>query len=445
MKDRTRTDRPRPSIQRPSPQRLNSQRLVVNRNGVAEFSQQEAICRISDICGSCPSIDKPYRDQLTAKTKDLETLVAERESTLGRITVRPCAASPRTLGYRHVAKLVTGEKRERMGKRWIEIGLYQPNSHKVVDVGRCPAQCEAINDLLALLRKEIWKHDISVFDPRSRTGLLRYVVIRTAHTGSGVAPQVLLTLVTSAEKSPKLKAFARDLSSKMLHLQGILQHVNDTPGNAIFHLPTEEDPHGGTTETLTGTPFLTDRLCELNFRFSSTSFMQVNPWTAEKVYYRMAELSNLQAHETLLDLYCGSGTIALTVGSEAGRIIGIEETPSSVQDARYNAERNSIAKATFHEGKVEDLLPLWLEDKTLTHVDMVTLNPSRRGCQPQSLKALAALQPRQILYMSCHARTLLRDLEILKPLGYEALFLEPFDMFPGTEHYETLACLQRRG
>lgn len=432
MKERTKSDTPRNS----------PRRLVVNRGGVAEFARQEPICKNAASCGSCPYLDTPYRDQLAEKTRYIESLASRRTEALGPVTVRPCAASPRTIGYRCTAKLVVGDSLGAQGKRWIHIGLYRPRTHEVVDVGRCPIHAEAVNDLLAALRTEIWKAELPIYNPRTRKGLLRYVVVRAAHTGSDVVPQCQLTLVTSDEKHTGLKAFAREIAGRFPALQGIVQHVNTTQGNAIFHM-ADEAHEGGESTLLTGTDTLTDTFCGLNLRFSATSFMQVNPWTAEKLYFRMDELAGLSSHETLLDLYCGVGAITLLLGKRAGRAIGIEETPSSIADARYNAERNAIPNTEFHAGRAEDVLPELLRQGKLTHADVVTLNPSRRGCQPEVLKAVAALTPRTVLYMSCDPKTLLRDLEVLHGEGYRTLFLEPFDMFPGTHHCEVVACLQR--
>jgi 23S rRNA (uracil1939-C5)-methyltransferase len=409
-------------------------RMFVNRSGLAEKVDRDGICRFGEECGSCPLLNEPYNQQLGSKTEDLRKLTDE--AGMANVIVRDCVPSPDTLGYRRTVKLAVDSTKDMSDRVRVSIGLYKPATHRVVDVGRCPIHSDRINELLAFLRGEIWRDDITTYNERSRQGLLRHVIIRNAFATN----QILLTLVVT-ENHPKLKPFARKLCEKFSYLNGVTLHVNNKVGNAIFSTDVDPDTDSGANILLAGIDTLNERLCDLKIRYSATSFMQVNPPVAEKIYYRIADLAQIRASETVVDVYCGVGSIGLSLARCAQKVVGIEETQSSIVDAKFNAEQNGFANTEFHEGRAEDILPRLVEQKHIAKADVVTLNPSRRGCQPQVMDAVAALKPRTIIYMSCSARSLLRDLKHFEKLGYRSLSLEPFDMFPRTPHYEVLAHL----
>lgn len=336
------------------------------------------------------------------------------------------------------------------------MGLYKPGTHEVIDIARCAIQHDRINRIVGYLRTAIKEHGVSVYDPATRAGALRYVVVRTTYR----TKQTLVTFVTATADKAPLRVLARELLERFGDVVGVLQHVNDTPGNAIFKAEGTEPGQGhghedresseiaagadgtGATILLAGKDVLTDELAGLTLRASATSFFQVNPPVAEKLYFRIAELAGLSGTEKVLDLYCGVGGISLTLARDAKRVVGVEETPASVQDAAFNARENGLSdKAEFHAGRAEDLLPLLEARGLLTGTDVVTLNPSRRGCQKDVLTHVAKLSPRAIIYMSCSPDTLLRDVRTLHALGYAPALFEPYDMFPGTPHAEVLCVL----
>jgi 23S rRNA (uracil1939-C5)-methyltransferase len=326
-------------------------------------------------------------------------------------------------------------------RMWIELGLFKPGTHMVQDIGHCPVQADKLNALLGFLRGELGKTDIPIYDERTHKGVLRYLVMRT----NRLQTQILITFITNGEH-PRLRTLARTICDRFTQVCGVLMHVNTTRGNAIFSTAAEEcgeGDHTGNDVVLAGNNALVEQLCGLTLRFSATSFMQINPELAEKVYFRIQEIADPQPQETVLDLYCGVGSIGLLLAQRAGRVIGIEETPTSIDDARFNAQQNRLGNAEFHAGRAEAVLPALQNSGGLKKADVVTLNPSRRGCQKSVLEAIAALNPRMVLYMSCNPKTLVRDLAHLDAAGYRTVSLEPFDMFPRTKHYEVLACLVR--
>jgi len=423
-----------------------SLRMVTAReNQAREFVSHEDPCRVLNECRACTLLDLDYRKQLQIKTQDFRTLVAAKGETFARTKIMDCAPSDARFAYRHTAKLVLSERVDRFHadrrapgekpKRWINIGLYRPGTHDVIDIGGCPVQTPHINSIVSALRTMIKDEDISVYDERTRKGDLRYVVLRTAHRSR----QTLVTLIATNGDKARFAPLARGLMERFsTTLRGVLLHVNSTAGNAIF----DADTPSGESITLSGARFLDEEISGLALRVSAESFFQVNPHVAERMYNRITELADLQPNETALDLYCGVGGISLLLAKSCKRVVGIEESPSSVADARHNAGSNQVGNAEFHQGRAEDVIAD-VSTREGSHFDVVTINPSRRGCQPAVLEAVAKLAPRRIVYMSCFADTLLRDAQALCLAGYKALFFEPFDMFPGTSHMEVLCVLDR--
>lgn len=455
---------PAPQVVRDAPKRLVMTRESIER----QFVSHEDPCRVLAECGACTFLDLEYRKQLQMKSEDFRALVVAKGPAFAKARVMDCTPSDVRFGYRHTAKLVVNEKPDRFAaegrepKRWITIGLYRPGTHQVVDIGPCPVQTPHINSVVSHLRKAIKTHGVPVYDERSRKGDLRYVVLRTARRNRAT----LLTLVSARGDKPavaRFTALARELMERFsTTLQGVLLHVNDAPGNAIFLLEGTEpskapaitptraagiDPglEGASGETLllTGKRYLEDEIAGLSLRVAAESFFQVNPHVAGRMYNRIVEVADPAPSENALDLYCGVGGISLLLATRCRRVVGIEESPSSVADARHNAEVNRIPNVDFFQGRAEDTLGDVIARGVNPRYDIVTLNPSRRGCQPSVLGEVVRLAPRRIVYMSCFADTLLRDAALLAGQGYRPVFFEPFDMFPGTSHMEILCVLDR--
>lgn len=411
-------------------------RLVVNRGETVERFSKSSPCKILDECASCPKLGLEYREQLQHKTDHLKNLLRLAGDDFAKIPVKDCTPSPRSLAYRYTAKLVVGEeRRHKTAARWIKIGLYRPFSHDLVDIGSCPVQSDAINKIIAFLRGAIRQFDISVYDEKKKTGLLRFILVRSSEKTN----QQLVTFVTHGKgELTQLRTMARELSAKFSSVRGVLQHINESGTNSIFS--NVDDERGlENTQVIVGTDNLEDELNGLKLRVSATSFFQTNPAVAELMYARIADLAGLRKGETALDLYCGVGGIALSLAKSGARVIAIDETVSSIKDAVKNAELNGLGNAQFQQGKVEALLPSLATELRPGSLSVVSLNPARGGCEASVLKTVATLKPRSIVYMSCYPESLVRDLKLLVEEGFKVAALEPFDMFPGTNHYEVLA------
>lgn len=308
------------------------------------------------------------------------------------------------------------------------IGLFRPGTHEVIELTRCPVQTEAINALIEALREEMTHLQISAYDERTFEGLIRYVVARQ----SSMSGALSLTLVVTDLEQTVLPTLGARLMRRLPALKGIQAHENTTRGNAIFDT-------SGVDRCLLGSSTLQEAIQGLTLQVSSTSFYQVNPSVAALAYQAVVDALAPQPGERALDLYCGVGSIGLLLSRMGCQLWGIEETASSVNDAMENARRISV-EARWLLGRAEEVLTR--DDGDLpSSVDIVALNPSRRGCQVEVIEAITRLAPRAIAYMSCHPRTLLRDLRRFRSRGYAPHQFTMLDMFPGGPHYEVVCAL----
>lgn len=402
------------------------------------------VCAVADQCGSCPQINSPYTHQLERKKRAFAALLADanlqQTPRLGSFE-----GSSAHTHYRKTVKLAVAS-RVHGPKVWIDIGLYKPGSHDVFDLGFCPAQDHHLNMMIQTLRYAIKENQVPVHREqvekiRGRTQTvvrqkgLKYVVARRSHRGAAMS----LCLVSTASIKPRLRLMARQVKQRHPELQLVTWHLNETAGNAIFDFDQSQ------VETLIGdtTAVFTEHIAGLELTTHPLSFFQVNPEVAERMYRRIGELAQAAPLERWIDLYCGVGAIGLAAGTSAAEIIGIDETEAAIAAAQENAERNGRHQWKGLSGRVEKVLaehPLF-GDKGLP-TGVVSLNPSRRGCQPEVIRAVAAMQPHTIVYMSCSQTSLLRDLKIFEGCGFHTRLIENFDMFPGTNHYESLVVLK---
>jgi 23S rRNA (uracil1939-C5)-methyltransferase len=297
----------------------------------------------------------------------------------------------------------------------LRMGLYAFNSHDIVEIEKCYIHCTLGEQVFSKV-KQILKAEP---DPA-----LRFVLIKTAVNTN----QVLVILVTEGEGGLSLPATAEKIMESSPEIRGVIQNINTSSGNVVL---------GKTFKTLAGHSSIVDKICGLHFKVSPASFFQVNPAQAENLYQKALEFCDLKGDETVLDAYCGVGTLSLILASHAKQVIGIECVLDAILDAQDNAKRNQIKNAVFHAAKAEDFI------STLAAIDVAVLNPPRKGCEPLFLEKLALLKPRSIVYISCDPATLARDLAILNEKGYVVNMVQPFDMFPQTVHVETLAICKR--
>ncbi len=377
-------------------------------------------CRIAADCLGCPLISLTYTAQLRLKEARVRTALG-RYPALSKVPVHPVWAAQLAVGYRTNAKLALAKEH---GK--VRVGLYRRGSHDVVDIGGCILHHPLINRIVHVVREEIERQQVWVYDPKRRRGLLRYLLVRVSPTAS----RAMVTFVTTERDYKQVPLLAKWLERKVPEVISVQQNINAGSGNVIL---------GRETLRMVGTPDLLDQVGEVRLRISPTSFFQVNHEQAARIYALVRQWAMLTKAETAVDLYCGIGGIALHLAKDAGRVIGIEAVDEAVRNARENARLNGLGNCTFLAGDAAELVHDLASEVPTGSVAVI--NPPRSGCGARVLEALAALQPRLLVYVSCDPDTLARDLEVLAGLGYGCREIQPVDMFPQTAHVESVACL----
>jgi 23S rRNA (uracil1939-C5)-methyltransferase len=377
-------------------------------------------CAQAGECQSCSLIALNYPAQLRFKEDKVRRYLG-MYPTLNDAKVHPIWAAEHKLGYRTNAKLVMAKER---GK--VKIGMYRRGSHEVVDIPDCPLHHPLINRIVTIVKEEVERQGIYIYNPKTRRGLLRYLTIKMA-PGSGKA---MVTFVTAERNFRELTHLGKWLKKKVPEVISVQQNVNTADGNVIF---------GRDTLKMVGVPDLIDQVGDIRLRIAPTSFFQVHNEQAARIYAQVRRWAALQPGETAIDLYCGIGGIALNLARDAGRVIGIEVVEEAVRNARENARMNELNNCTFIAGDAAELI----HDLALDVVpgSVAVVNPPRSGCDEEVLTALAALAPRAMLYVSCNPETLARDLNLLQRLGYRTEEVQPVDMFPQTPHVESVARL----
>lgn len=260
------------------------------------------------------------------------------------------------------------------------LGLYRKNTHEIIPIRRCLIQCSQGEEILNFISEKL------------RVPSVRYVLIRNAIFQN----EALVVFVTTGQFSQELKQFAKELMESHPHIKGVVENVNVRGGNAIL---------GPTFRPLAGRPFIYEKLLNKTFKISPSAFFQVNPAQAEKLYAKAIQLAEIEAEENVLDAYCGVGGLAILAADSAQSAYGIECVAHAIADANENARLNNLKNCFFTCGNAEELIQKY------EHCSTIFLNPPRKGCEASLLKALIAMQPKKIIYISCDPATLARDLK----------------------------------
>lgn len=371
------------------------------------------VCPLFGTCGGCQVMHMDYQEQLVIKRQR----VVDALERIGKIIteVDPCVASPKPLHYRNKTQLSV-----RPGP---VIGFNESGSHNIVQVDHCYIHCELgqkVYEALLPLLKGISGYDWNTFE-----GFLRTLIIKTAINTS----EVLVCFVTNGDDSEVLKEVATVLMKQCPEVKGVVQNINTSKENSVL---------GKETRLIAGKLQIQEVLCGLKFHISTSSFFQVNTEQAEQLYLKALEFGEVKTTDVVLDAYCGVGTLSLLFAKHAKKVIGIECISEAIQDAKENANLNQMTNVEFICGEVESSL------KNIENVDLVILNPPRKGCETSVIQELGKRKPRKILYVSCDPATLARDLALLVSFGYSIDAVQPFDMFPQTAHVETLVSLSNQ-
>ena len=385
-------------------------------------------CTLS-ACKSCAYKNLSYADELKLKENGIRDTF--KKTGLSHVRIAPVVPSPELCHYRNKAQYPI----EITGDGEYKIGFFAPKSHRVTEAANCPLAPTNFPEILDTVRHFAKKYALSVYDEKTGVGLLRHVYLRRAE----VSGETLLTLVINGKSLPSAREFVTTVTERHPEVSGILLNVNEKQTNVIL---------GEEFITLFGKDYITDTLGGVRLKITAPSFYQVNHGAAELLYAKAKELANLTDGDTLLDLYCGAGSIGLSMADKAGKVIGIEIVESAVECAKFNARENGIKNAEFYAADAKDTERL-LENATKLRKepispDVVILDPPRGGSDEKLLRFISELKPKRIVYVSCNPQTLARDICILREDGYDTDTVYPYDLFPATGHVESVVCLTRR-
>ena len=382
----------------------------------------EPECPVYLKCGGCVFSHMTY----DAEKKIKADHVAECFKRIGGVNpeFEPIIGSDTRYRYRNKAQYPVAEENGE-----IRTGFYSPHSHRVVHCPDCLLQPSEFEGILGVFSDYVKKFGVSVYDETKHKGLLRHIYIRKG-SASG---EIMVCAVINGKALPAEDKLAEMLLEKEPQIKSIIVNSNIKDTNVVL---------GDKCRTLWGSDTITDILCGLKFRISPLSFYQVNRNQAEKLYNKAAEYANLTGSETVFDLYCGAGTIGLSMAHKAKEIIGVEIVPEAIEDAKVNAQINGITNSRFICGDASEAAEI-LKNEGI-RPEVIILDPPRKGCSPEMLKTAAEMNPDRIVYVSCDPATLARDCGIFADLGYTAVKATPVDMFPGTGHVETVVLLSQR-
>jgi 23S rRNA (uracil1939-C5)-methyltransferase len=385
-------------------------------------SDYAAPCPHYPHCIGCPFIDLPYPEQLARKRR----LVAEAFATfpsLAGMEIPPLVPAPRRLGYRGRVKLVV-----RRNRGEVAAGLYVPLSHRVIDISSCPVHPQPVNQVVYFLKKKVQELGILAYDERDDSGDLRYLDFRY----SFARRELSVTLITRHTSLPEATQLARALQQRFPSIVGVIQNVNEQRGNVIW---------GNSFRTLAGRDTIMERIGDLKLVFPAGVFSQANPFTARKLYERVCEMVALKGGETVMDLYCGVGPISLYLAVAARQVWAVDDSTLSIATAKQNARRNGRGNCRFIAGDVAETVAQISQN--LPRLDLMVVNPPRKGVQPAAMEAILATGAPKIVYVSCEPKSLARDLGRMSSAGYNLRQVQPFDMFPQTDQVEVVALLEK--
>ena len=376
-------------------------------------------CPVFPRCGGCQLRHITYGAELALKRQRIEDAfrrIGHLDVSVGPVT----ALSP--LYYRNKAQYPVA-----MANGRLLTGFYAPFSHRVVDCKHCLLQPPEFADILKTVCRWAEKYKIPVYDEETRQGLLRHIYLRKGF----VTGEIMVCLVVNGPKLYKTDALLSALLQTNANIRTVVLNHNTADTNVIL---------GEKNTVLYGDGYIEDELCGLRFRLSPHSFYQVNHDAAALLYRQARQFAVVEETDTLLDLYCGTGTIGLTMAKDVQTLIGAEIVPQAIEDAKENAKANGITNARFICADASDAAKQ-LRERGIKP-DAVILDPPRKGCGEDVLRTVAGMEPKRIVYVSCDPATLARDCAALKELGYEVKEVAAFDLFPRTAHVETVALLR---
>lgn len=374
-------------------------------------------CAVYQKCGGCAFRHISYEQELVHKAE----FVRDTLQRIGGLAIDcdPIVGSPLVNGYRNKAQYPV-----RLENGKVLAGFFAKRSHRVIPCADCALQPAFYKDIIEYTQTFAETHGISIYDEESGKGLLRHIYLRYGE----VSGQVMVCLVLNGNKLPHCEDYVKGLLELCPNIASVVLNVNRRRDNVIL---------GEQCITVYGTDTIEDTLCGVSFKLSPLSFYQVNRQAAQKLYGLAADMADLQGNELLVDLYCGAGTIGLSMAERVRQLIGVEIIPDAVENAKENARNCGISNARFLCADAGEAAQMLASEGL--HPDVIVVDPPRKGCSQDVLEAIQTMAPEKVVYISCNVASLARDAKELEKLGYFAKRAVPVDLFPRTAHVETVA------
>ena len=382
------------------------------------MSEMKQKCPHAKKCGGCQLQNMVYERQLSFKQVKVIKLLGKYRHVDEIIGMK----SP--YHYRNKVQAAFGE---RNGE--IISGIYQSSTHKIVPVDSCLIEDQKADEIIVTIRKLVKSFKLRAFNDVTMKGFLRHVLIKRGFSSG----EIMVVLVTGTMDFPKQESFVNALLTRHPDITTVVQNVNNKRTSLLL---------GEESRVLFGSGYIEENLCGFRFRISPKAFYQINPTQTEILYNKALEFAQLTGKETVLDAYCGTGTIGIIASPRAGQVVGVELNGDAVKDAKENAALNGVKNITFYEDDAGRFMVKAAQKGA--KYDVVIMDPPRAGASLDFLKCLVTLAPKRVVYISCNPETQARDLAFLVKNGYKVKKIQPVDMFPHTEHVETVVLLSRQ-
>lgn len=378
----------------------------------------EKKCNVVKKCGGCQYQGMDYQEQLEKKQRREESLL----NPFCRVS--PIIGMEDPYYYRNKVHAVFD--RDRRGN--VISGTYEANSHRVVPVEHCLIEDQKSQEIIRTIREMLKSFKIKTYDEDTGYGLLRHVLVRRGFSSG----EVMVVLVLASPVFPSKNNFVKALRRKHPEITTVVMNINNKRTSMVL---------GDREETIYGKGFIRDTLCGCTFRISPRSFYQVNPVQTEVLYQTAMDFADLSGKESVIDAYCGIGTISLIAAKRAKKVIGVELNSDAVRDARQNAKENGIKNIEFRQGDAGEFMSAMARQNE--KADVVFMDPPRAGSNVKFLQSVIKLGPQKVVYVSCNPETLARDLKYLIKNQYRVRQIQPVDMFPWTDGIETVCSLEK--
>ena len=374
----------------------------------------EPICPVAKTCGGCQLQHMSYAESLRFKKQKVQDVIT-RIAKLP-LQVEDVLGMEHYTHYRNKGQIPVGMKQDE-----VVTGFYRINSHDIIDINSCSIQSERINEVLQVMKRLLKKyHNADVF---------RHILIKDGfHT-----KEVMVVWIVRKMKFAHRQEMMEELVKTLPYIKSVVVNVNTRDDNVIL---------GEKEEVIYGNGYITDRLQDFHFRISSKSFYQVNPVQTEVLYGKALEFCQLTGNETVLDLYCGVGTISLFLAKQAKHVVGIEIVEQAVKNASENAQANGIHNISFVCSDAASYAAKL--SKEGVRPDVIVVDPPRKGCDQVTIDSIVQMGPQRVVYVSCDPATLARDLHKFHEKGYHCVKVQPVDMFPFSHHVENVVLMERR-